>query len=251
MSTDEFPLPPGEGPDADRPDTDGPGAEAINGADGIDELTARRDAILLGTLPDVAFDGWTLAALRRGAELAGFEPEAALASFPRGPVQAIEHMSAWADREMLARLAELDLDSMRVRDRVTLAVRTRLELLSPYKEAVRRSVAVLALPGNATIGPRLVYGTVDAIWYACGDTSTDYNFYSKRLLLSGVLTTTTLVWLDDRSEGEGDSWAFLDRRIEDVMRIGKAIGQSRSLSGVMEWMPNPLRFMRHLRNPAR
>lgn len=235
-----------------------------------DELTARRDAILLGMLPDVAFDGWTRTAMLRGAEAAGYEREAALASFPRGPVEVVEHFSAWADRAMLDQLAETDLAALKVRERITLAVRTRLEILAPYREAVRRSAALLALPPHAAVGPRILYRTVDAMWFAAGDTSTDYNFYTKRMLLAGVQTSTLLYWLEDRSEDNADAWAFLDRRIADVMRIGKGIGQIRALgggqgggaaqaggtrgpdlAGLMARLPNPMRFGRHLRRSMR
>jgi len=254
MSISTPPLPPSgpagqahaapAGPPGPMPSADPAGVTEL------DELTARRDAIMLGMLPDVTFDGWTRAALLRGAEMAGFEPEAALAAFPAGPAQAVEHFSLWADRQMLERLAEIDVASLKVRQRITLAVRTRLEILTPYKEAVRRSIAFLALPQNTGLAPRLLYRTVDAMWFAAGDTATDFNHYTKRLLLSGVLASTTLHWLDDRSEGDVSSWSFLDRRIEDVMRIGRGIAQARNAGGLLSHLPSPLRFMRHLRQPA-
>lgn len=239
-----------EEPFAGAAGTSGPGDTFADG-DATDELTARRDAILLGMLPDVAFDGWTRTAMLRGAELAGFEREAALASFPGGPAEVVDHLSDWADREMLARLAEQDLAAMKVRDRITLAVRTRLEILGPYKEAVRRSVAFLALPQNANRGPRMLYRTVDAMWFAAGDTSTDYNFYTKRMLLAGVQTSTLLYWLEDKSEDNADTWAFLDRRIADVMAVGKNIAQFKGFGGILNRLPNPLRFTRHLRRTMR
>ncbi|WP_225889853.1 COQ9 family protein [Indioceanicola profundi] len=227
------------------------GGYAHTDGDAMDELTARRDAILLAMLPDVAFDGWTRAAMLRGAEMAGMEREAALASFPGGPAEVVDHFSNWADREMLSRLDPQDLAAMKVRDRITLAVRTRLEVLAPYKEAVRRTIALLALPQNAGIGPRILYRTVDAMWFAAGDTSTDYNFYTKRMLLAGVQTSTLLYWLEDRSVGNADSWAFLDRRIADVMRVGKNIAQFQGLGGLLNHLPNPFRFSRHLRRTMR
>ncbi|MFC7333535.1 COQ9 family protein [Rhodocista pekingensis] len=219
-----------------------------------DELTARRDAILLGMLPDVPFDGWTLSAMRRGAEAAGYEPEAAPASFPGGVIQVVEHFSTWADRQMMERLAEANLPALKIRDRITLAVRTRLELLAPYKEAVRRSVAVLALPQNAGAGPRLLYRTVDAMWAAAGDRSTDHNFYTKRLLLAGVQTSTVLYWLEDRSEDDAATWAFLDRRIANVMTLGQGLSKAGNLGGlgkVLDAFPSPVRLMQHLRRQAR
>lgn len=229
--------------------TDAPTSDAYAKAQAA--LAARKDAILLAMLPDVAFDGWTDATLRRGAEAAGFHPQEVLAAFPGGPLEAACWFSDWADRRMRAALADTDLSTLKVRERVTLAVRRRLEILIPYREAVRRASTLLALPQNATRGPQLVYDTVDAAWRAVGDKSVDYNFYTKRLLLAGVVTSTMLYWLDDRSEGLADTWSFLDRRIANVMSVGKVIGQvtgrADKAAGLFAHIPSPVRFMRNLR----
>ncbi|OYQ34769.1 ubiquinone biosynthesis protein [Niveispirillum lacus] len=240
-----------------EPGPQSPAAEAARQdplAEAQAALTARKDAILVAMLPDVAFDGWTSTTLRRGAEAAGFHPQEALASFPGGPVEAVCWFSTWADRQMQAALADTDLTALKVRERVTLAVRKRLEILTPHREAVRRASSLLALPQNAARGPQLVYATVDAAWRAVGDKSVDYNFYTKRLLLAGVVTATTLYWLDDRSDELSDSWAFLDRRIANVMSVGKAIGQvtgrADKAAGLLAHLPSPARFLRRLRGAS-
>jgi len=237
-------------PAATGPDPIKPGDSYSSGSV-EDELTERRDAILLGMLPDVAFDGWTRTAMIRGAESAGYEAPDALAAFPDGPAQVIGHFSRWADRAMLERLDTMDLPALKVRERITAAVRVRLEILAPWKEAVRRSIAVLALPQNAALGPTLLFRTVDAMWYAAGDTATDFNYYTKRALLAGVQTSTVLYWLDDRSDGNADTLAFLDRRIGDVMTLGKGLSGAKGMTDLLTRLPNPLRFARHLRRTAR
>jgi len=208
------------------------------------EMDALRDRILDAALPNVTFDGWTRKALVHGAVSAGLVAEDVDIAFPRGVRGAVEHWLRRADDAMVAALEAADLDSMRIRDRITFAVRTRLEQAAPRKEAVRRALAWLALPGNTGLAARSLYRTVDSIWWACGDRSTDFNFYSKRGLLAAVYSSTLLYWLDDGSEGQADSWAFLDRRIADVMRVPKLTGRLRELG---ERLPSPLRFMRALR----
>jgi ubiquinone biosynthesis protein COQ9 len=133
----------------------------------------------------------------------------------------------------------------------------RLELLQPHREAVRRGIAFLALPANVALGTRLLYRTVDAIWYAAGDTATDYNFYTKRALLAGVYASTLLYWLDDASDGYADTWAFLDRRIADAMRIPQAVGRfgkAGSLGGVgdvLSHVPSPWRVLQRVARERR
>ena len=185
-----------------------------------------RDSLMLAILPHVAFDGWSQSAIKSGAADAGIEPAVAFNTFPAGPADLMAHFSAWADRRMLETLEKQDVAAMRVSERVAAGVRTRLELLAPHREALRRGLAFLAMPQQATLGLKCLYRTVDAIWYAAGDTSTDYNFYSKRMLLAGVYSSTLLYWLNDKSEDFVDSWAFLDRRIAEVLKIGGRLGKT-------------------------
>jgi ubiquinone biosynthesis protein COQ9 len=180
------------------------------------------ERILEAALSHVPFDGWTLEVLQRAAEEAGYERATALRVFPRGPVEAITAWCALADRQMLAALAAHDLAPLRTRERVALAIRLRLEALSRRREAVRRAMAVLALPFNAGAAATSLWRTIDAIWYAAGDTATDFNYYTKRALLAGVYSATLLYWLDDRSEGAADTWGFLDRRLAEALSIPAA-----------------------------
>ena len=183
------------------------------------ELTSRRDKILLASLHHVVFDGWTKAALQAGVQDAGFDADMALRAFPGGLPDLAQHMADWADRRMLDELADLDLDAMRVRDRVAAGVKARLQVVTPYREAMRRLLAYLTLPQNAPMAARQTWRTVDAIWYAAGDDAADFNYYTKRSLLLPVYTTTVLYWLNDDSDGMAATWDYLDRRISDVLKV--------------------------------
>ncbi|CAN0529419.1 unnamed protein product [Laminaria digitata] len=207
--------------------------------DGID--TALRDRLIVATLAHAPFDGWSPAALRAGARDIDVTDDVAQAAFPHGTGDMIRHFSRWADRCMIAGLEAADLDEMRIHERVTIAVELRLEALEPHKEAVRRGLSWLAMPQNAVLGARLLYRTVDDIWYAVGDRSADFSFYTKRGLLAGVVGSTTLFWLDDDSEGGEETSEFLDRRIADVMRIHSA---RRRTEEIKMKAPNPLRILR-------
>jgi ubiquinone biosynthesis protein COQ9 len=171
-------------------------------------------------------------------------------AFPGGIPELVDHFSNWADRQMLEEMEKHDLEAMKVRERITLGVRARLEALEPYEEPVRRALTWLALPQNTAQAARMVYRTVDAIWYAAGDNSTDYNYYTKRGLLAAVLSSTTLYWLNDQSEDKRDTWDFLDRRIADVMRFGKTTGRLSQLGSLIANIPSPFRFARQVRRRA-
>ena len=181
--------------------------------------TAQRDAVILAALPQVPFDGWSQKSLMAAAENAGFGADAAARLFPGGVKEAVAHFMDLADRTMLEDLKALDLKAMKIRMRITTAVRMRLERWTPNREAVRRALALSPLPSFAGNSLRGWYNTVDVIWRAAGDSSTDFNFYTKRGLLAAVYASTVLFWLDDRSENCAATWAFLDRRIAEVMQF--------------------------------
>jgi len=199
------------------------------------------NALLQAILPEVPFDGWTQAAMRKAAERMGLDPLELATLCPGGPRDLVAEFSHWADRETLRALEPLGLAGMKVRKRVATGVRTRLSILMPHREAVRRALSLLAAPQNLGLGARLLYDAVDALWYAAGDTATDFNFYTKRGLLAGVYAATTLYWLDDRSPGFEATQAFLDRRLADVMAIPRLGGRVREFAARL---PDPFLFLR-------
>jgi ubiquinone biosynthesis protein COQ9 len=202
---------------------------------------SQRDALIEAMLPDVPFDGWSRAALRAAARRIGVPAAEALALFPDGPPDFAACFSRWADRRMLDRLESLPPGELRVPERVALAVNIRLEIVEPWREAVRRALTILSLPQNVPLAMRLLYETVDGIWYAAGDSATDFSFYTKRATLAGIYAATLLYWLEDRSPGFADTRAFLDRRLAEVARIGQA---RRRLQTALDRLPNPLRLLR-------
>lgn len=189
------------------------------------DAEATRTRILLAALRHVAFDGWTDTTLTHASDDCKVAPQMAKKLFPRGALDLALFFSVWADKETLKRLNKKDLADMRVRDRVTLGVRARLDLLHPHKKALAAALSYLARPPRGRHLPSIVWATADMIWRAAGDTSTDYNHYTKRILLSGVLTSVTLYWLNDDSPDHDSTWAFLDRRIDHVLKIGKVVGK--------------------------
>ena len=184
-------------------------------------LQAQREALVEAALEHVPFDGWTKQALLAGAEDLDLAPGEVDRLLPNGIRQAIVTYVEMTDRKMIAALDEKGLENLKIRDRIATAVKTRLELVEGQKDTVRAALAFMTLPQNAALGLKLTHGTVDAMWVAAGDTSTDHNWYTKRMLLAGVYGSTLAYWLDDTSEGHADSWAFLDRRIGNVMQIPK------------------------------
>ena len=186
--------------------------------DGFDQA---RGAALDAVLGQIAFEGWSRRAVTAAAEKLAISAGEIDRLFPDGVTQMIAFHSQRADQDMVAAMERQGVSAMKIRDRVRIAIRSRLEANAPHREAIRHALAVLASPLAGTLGPRLLYRTVDAIWYAAGDTSTDFNFYTKRAILAGVYSSTLLFWLGDRSEGFADTWAFLDRRIDEVMQFEK------------------------------
>jgi len=209
--------------------------------DGGYDREADRARLLEAALDHVAFDGWSETALRAAARDIGIPLERALNAFPGGAAELVALHSTTADRAMVEALEREPLAEMRVRDKAARAIRLRLEANLRHREAVRSAVTFLMLPQNAGLAARLLYKTIDAIWYAIGDRSTDFNFYTKRGLLSAVYGATLFFWLNDKTEGCAATWGFLDRRIDEAMRVPQALGR---LTKITERLPFPRRAFR-------
>jgi len=208
----------------------------------MDIHTDPKAALISAALMHVPFDGWSEASFRAAAGDAGLTLAEARALCPRGAVDLALAFHAQGDAAMGTKLAQTDLGALRYSDRVAFAIRTRLELVEHDKEAVRRGVTLFALPIHAADGAKALWQTADAIWTALGDSSDDLNWYTKRATLAGVYSATVLYWLGDQSMDHAASWAFLDRRIDDVMQIErakKAMRDSKILGPLMagpEWL---------------
>lgn len=205
------------------------------------------EQLLDAALTHVPFDGWSDASFAAAITDTGLKPELARAMFPRGAVDLAIAFHRRGDDLMAARLASEDLSDMRFRDRIAAGVRYRLEVTGD-KEVVRRGTTLFALPQHAATGARLIWETCDRIWTTLGDTSRDVNWYTKRATLSAVYGSTVLFWLGDDSEGHAATWAFLDRRIDNVMQFEKVKGQFNA-SPIGKALAAPLSLLGAFRAP--
>lgn len=196
----------------------------------------------------VPFDGWSDATFSAAVSDCDADPFMAQALFPRGAFDLAVESHRRGDAEMLRQLASTDLSTLKIREKITHAVRLRLSTCGD-RDVVRRGTTLFALPQYASTGAELIWGTADAIWTAIGDTSDDFNWYTKRFTLSGVYGATVLYWLGDDSDDGQATWAFLDRRIEDVMQFEKVKAQFRQ-SPFGRAMSGPLKHLSQIRAPS-
>lgn len=206
--------------------------------------------LLNAALDHVPFDGWSEATFAAAVKDSGVDPTVARAICPRGAIDLAVAYHHRGDAVMSAQLKEEDLDALRFRDRIARAVRLRLEVATD-KEVVRRGTTLFSLPHHAPEGAKLVWGTCDAIWTALGDTSEDVNWYTKRVTLSGVYSSTLLFWLGDTSEGHQATWDFLDRRIDNVMQIEKVKAQVRQSPTLSKLLAGPNWVLGQIKAPTR
>jgi ubiquinone biosynthesis protein COQ9 len=210
----------------------------------LDELRMALGPLIPG---NAVFDGWSDKALAMAAAELGVPAPRARLAFPGGAVDMIDAWFDAIDRGMATAFPLEKIEAMKIRERIGALVLYRLEVINPHKEALRRALAILALPQNLPLAGRLGWRAADRMWRIAGDKATDFNHYSKRAILMGVYGSTSLVYLDDPSEDLAATRAFLSRRIDDVMKFEKVKAQWR---GNRERLPSLSRFLGRLRYPA-
>ena len=216
--------------------------------DEVTPLERIRRQLAIPTAENAGFDGWTEAAVDLAADSAGIPLEQARLAMPKDAVGLIDLYGQAIDRELERSFPPERVAAMKIRARIRELLWERLRLQAPAREAIRRALAVLAMPQNLPAAARLSWRTADHIWRLAGDTATDFNHYTKRATLAAVYGSTLLAWLGDESEGDSDTAAFLDRRIDEVMRFEGYKARWRQGS---ERRPSLSRFLGRLRYPPR
>ena len=210
------------------------------------------DELRLALAPAIAdaavFDGWSDEALVMAAGQMGADLDVARLAFKGG---ASDMVFAWieaVDMAMAAAFPEEVIAAMKIRERIRALVQFRLDAVAGQEEALRRALAIMAMPQNVVRSTKRGWQTADLMWRLAGDTATDYNHYTKRAILASIYGATLAVFVDDTSEDKAETRAFLDRRIEGVMQFEKVkakwINPDRESFSVT-------RFLGRLRYPAR
>jgi ubiquinone biosynthesis protein COQ9 len=212
----------------------------------LSPLERIRDRIALAVGENAVFDGWTAKAVESAAGQLGVDLAQARLAFPKSQREMIDTYVRAVDREMEKNLPAKTLATMKIRERIRSLVWTRLQIMAPAREAVRSALSILAMPQNVPLGMRIGWRSADLMWRLAGDTSTDYNHYTKRMTLGAVYGSTLLAWLDDKSDAWTDTAAFLDRRIDNVMQFEKWKAQWRGQEHF-----SVSRFLGRLRYPPR
>lgn len=189
--------------------------------DGASPLEQLRRRLALPVGENAVFDGWSRTAVDSAADQLGIDQAQARLAMPKSQAGMVDVFVQGVDRELEERLPPEDLATLKIRDRIRSLVWTRLEIMGPAREAVRRATAILAMPQNLPLAARVGWRSADLMWRLAGDTSTDFNHYTKRMTLAAVYGSTLLAWLDDSSDRWADTSAFLDRRIDNVMKFEK------------------------------
>jgi ubiquinone biosynthesis protein COQ9 len=211
-------------------------------------LERLRRQLALAVGENAVFDGWTKAAVDSAAHQLGLDPVQARLAMPKGQAAMIDLYIQEVDRARGVWATPKRMAKLKVREKIRALVWYRLETMGPAREAVRRALAILAMPQNLPLALRISWRSADLMWRLAGDTSTDFNHYTKRVTLGAVYASTLLSWLDDQSEGWADTAAFLDRRIDDVMKFEKFKAEWR---GSSDQRLSLSRFFGRLRYPPR
>ena len=204
--------------------------------------------LLTAIVPHVVFDGWSKTSFDCAVADLKMDPAFAAMLAPRGALDLAVAYHRQGDAQMRAAYQTSSNISVKIREKIILAVRLRLETIAD-KEAVRRATSLFALPQYAGEGAKLIWGTADHIWDVLGDSSRDVNWYSKRATLSAVYGATVLFWLGDESSGHAATWAFLDRRIENVMQIETAKAKIRNNKPLNSALAGPLWLLGKIKAP--
>ena len=177
---------------------------------------------MLNHVPDL---GWTWDALSKAAlnskKMKSHSEEELQTIFDNKISTIIGIFNDKLDEEMFAIFNPENNKNLGVTQTVKALVLSRLRASENYKSIIKTSLFFMAQPGNAYEALNQLMKTSNKIWEIAGDTSRGRNFYSKRLILAGVYSSTLAYWLAKETRSIDGSEDFLDKRLDDVKNIGK------------------------------
>lgn len=200
-------------------------------------MEQQKKLIMLETLKHIPFDGWNMGSVNVACKALGIAPEYGSVLFPNGIREFITYFIKFIEEEMINKLEHVNLNEMKIRERIFLLVKARLDAYFPYKVAVSSLVTHFAYPANLPSGLRALWDAASQVWYIAGDKSLDYNYYTKRLILTAVYSSTLFYWLQDESKDQQETCEFLRKRIDNVLSVGSVIGRFKKSCEKVENVP--------------
>ena len=186
------------------------------------DISTQKQKILEAGLKHVPFDGWTLDVFEKATTHLKMDKAIVIALFPRGVADILDYFAEWADDQMMVALKDIKQDDLKIRARIRMAMEKRINILTPHKEAVSLAFKKMLNPQYSRMGAKITWRTADKIWTWAGDESTDYNRYTKRGLLSGVIGATMAYWIRQNDDFDNTkTFAFLNNRIENIVKVGQ------------------------------
>jgi ubiquinone biosynthesis protein COQ9 len=183
-----------------------------------DWATTTEQALLDESLKLAPIHGWTQRTVTLAGKALGLSPGETELLIPHGPADLAALLSRRHDDRALAALAEVHASNLKIRERIRRAVEARLDAAASDEPALRRWSGYLSLPQNMALAARLTWDSADVLWRWAGDTATDENHYTKRVLLAGILSGAGAIRM---STGRKAALEFVDRRIDNVMAFEK------------------------------
>lgn len=209
-----------------------------------------KEKLTKAVLKSVIFDGWSNQLLNSACIELGLDYNIVETLFPRGIIDIAVDYHKNGDEKMIDSLKSKDFENYKIREKIFLAIQIRLQVEEKNKELIRRNISFFSLPQNLLDGNQLVWGTAHKIWSFFGDQSTDYNYYSKRAILSAVYGSVALYWLGDESENSEATWEFLERRIQNVMLFESFKAKLKSDPFISTKLTIPKKILEKIKKPS-
>ena len=212
--------------------------------DHMQDIYQLKTSLLLAILPHISQDGWSESAIKKACTDLNVPKAQADLLFPSGPIEMILWFNDYADQNMQKALALENGQLNGLKSKIFRAIQIRLQQNIVYRDAIKKAVGYLLLPWNQKFLFTGLYKTVDSIWLGVNHFPTDFSFYTKRLTLAGIYSSTLLYWLRDTSENYQETWNFLTRRLED---LGKIPVLRQKLMAARHYIPSPIRLWQKLK----
>ena len=177
----------------------------------------KKEDILKKAKKIVSIEGWSSEIFSK-LQKQNIEKNDLFYFFPDGYIDLLEYALQNINEKLEYKLKKINLINFPINKRIKKILLLRFDILNEDKEFYKKTFNHLFLPTNNKISKKNLYNSVSTMWYLAGDNSTDFNFYTKRLILSGVYTNALFVFFSKEMKHVEEN---IDKNLKRISKIPK------------------------------
>ena len=180
-------------------------------------MISKQDKLAKLFIQEVPKFGWSRETLLHCAKKQKLSTPNLALMFPSFEYDVLKHLIAQNNGLVEKNYNSFNNSRLKTRDKIKTIMELKFDSNAYLKDALPEMLKFLLRPGNIFMSIKMLHQNSDFIWKLAGDKSNDFNYYSKRGLLSMVYLATLIYWLNDKSNKGIGTKNFISKSVDGIV----------------------------------